>query len=277
MKSLEKSWTGAVPALLTAVLWVGCAVEQPKTRCQAAPGSFALKYTKVAGDGACGDIKGDLAGVHSYWRTGEDGTPTVTRGPVAIKTDEVGSLLRKYEQMAESTMVAAVGAFKTESPGADGFCEVENMSPATLKLAAVPSKPNGDAGMTDPLPAVELTLTWSDVKFYVTAAQPGTLFSGRLEYSKTVDGQACSATFDVTGMYPAVSCEGSDLVNGTAMPNGKPDENACNPCPEPEKGRLTGSGVHPLLDVTCDTGTLACVPRSSLPSLRPSLLVCGGG
>jgi hypothetical protein len=282
MKSLDGKYPAGIAlaagvwSCLVALAMPSCATEQPTSRCQAAPGPFSMKYTLVSGTGDCAEIKGDIAGVHSYWRTGEDGVPTVTRGPVAIKTDEVGTLLKKYGRPGDSAMATAVGTFKTEKPDANGFCEVENMSPTTLKLAAVPSMPAGDAGMTDPLPPVELTLKWSDVKFYVTAAQPGTMFSGRLEYARTVTDQACTATFDVIGMYPAISCEGSAMVNGQSQPSGKPDDTLCDPCPDPTNGRLTGSGVHPAIDVSCDAETLSCIPRAAVPSLRPQQLICGG-
>jgi hypothetical protein len=262
-------------ALLATLLVNSCSVEQPKTRCVTAKGSFSMKYTKVEGSGACADLKGETAGVNSYWRVDGD-TRSVTRGPVAIRNDEIGALLEKYGQDADSKSVAALGGFATDDPGPDGFCDVTMTSPAALKLPAVPSMPAGDAGMTDPLPAVDLTLEWSNVRFYVTAAQPGTMFTGQLKYSKSVDGQACTATYDVVGLWPAVHCEGEmPGPDGKPQPSGKPSEDLCHPCADPASGRAFGSGISPTLDVACDAETLSCLPKAAVPSLRSEAISCG--
>ena len=288
MKSLDRTIRAKsvlAGALVTAaatfaagLLGPGCTVEQPKTRCTTAKGAFALKYTKVDGTGACAEIKGETAGVNSYWRP-EGGSYSVTKGPVAIKLDEVGVLLDEYGQDAESKSVVALGAFKTEDPDENGFCEVEMAQPANLKLAEVPPMPTGDAGaMTEAKPALDLTVEWSNVKFYVTAAQPGTLFTGRLKYSKIVQGQTPSAaTYDIVGLWPAVHCEGeSPGADGKPKPNGQPVDDLCHPCADPLKGRPLGSGISPGVDITCDSETLSCVPKSALPSLRPEPIKCGG-
>ena len=263
-------------ALLATLFGTSCSVEQPKTRCVTAKGSFSMKYTKVEGTGACADLKGETAGVNSYWRVDGD-TRSVTRGPVAIRTDEIGALLEKYGQDADSRAVAALGGFITDDPGPDGFCDVTMTSPAALKLPAVPSMPAGDAGMTDPLPAVDLTLEWSNVRFYVTAAQPGTMFTAQLKYSKSVDGQACTATYDVVGLWPAVHCEGEmPGPDGKPAPSGQPSEDLCHPCADPSVGRAFGSGISPTLDVACDAETLSCLPKAAVPSLRSEAISCGG-
>jgi hypothetical protein len=263
-------------ALLATLLAGACTVEQPKTRCVAAKGHFSMRYTKVEGTGPCADLKGETAGVNSYWRV-EGGTRSVTRGPVAIRTDEIGALLEKYGQDADSKEVAALGGFATDEPGPDNFCDVTMASPATVKLAAVPSMPAGDAGMTDPLPAVDLSMEWSNVRFYVTAAQPGTMFTGRLKYAKTVEGQSCTATYDVVGLGPAMGCEGEEPgPDGKPKPSGKPSEDLCHPCADPAKGRAFGSGISPTLDVACDAETLSCLPKAAVPSLRSEPIACGG-
>jgi hypothetical protein len=269
--------TAAVTAFVAGFVGPGCSVEQPKTRCTTAKGAFTLKYTKVEGTGACGEIKGETAGVNSYWRP-EGDRFSVTKGPVAIKINEVGSLLTEYGQSADSKSVVALGAFKTEDPDENGFCEVEMAQPANLKLAAVPPMPKpGDAGgMTDPLPAVDLTVKWSNVKFYVTAAQPGTMFTGRIEYAKTVEGQPpCSAIYDVVGLWPEVHCEGeSPGQDGKPAPNGKPEPILCHPCADPAMGRALGSGISPMVDTVCDAETLTCVPKAAPPSLLATPYKC---
>lgn len=263
-------------ALVTMLLATACSVEQPKTRCVSAKGPFSLKYTMIEGTGACAELKGETAGVNSYWRVDGD-VLSVTRGPVAIRTDEIGNLLEKYGQDAESRTVAALGGFATDDPGPDNFCDVTMSSAAVVKLEAVPSMPAGDAGVTDPLPAVDLTQEWSNVRFYVTAAQPGTMFTGRLKYSKTVGAEACTATYDVVGLWPAVGCEGEEPgQDGKPQPSGKPAPDLCDPCADPAKGRSLGSGISPTLDISCDAETLTCVPKTAVPSLRSESIKCAG-
>jgi hypothetical protein len=269
-----------LPTFLAALLmgtFTSCEVEQPPTRCQSAHGAYAVRLTMVEGSGPCADLKGEEVGVNTYWRL-EGDVASVTKGPVALRTSEVGTLLETYKASAESGTVAAKGVFVTEEPSPDGFCDVAMSGPATLKLAAVPSMPDGDAGVTDPLPAVELTQEWSNVRFYVRAAQPGTLFTGQLKYSKTIDGQACTATYNAVGIYPAVTCEGSMPApnGGDPVPSGQPDESACDPCSNPAEGRPLGSGISPGIDVFCDPEVLACVPRNPLPSLLSEPKACGG-
>jgi hypothetical protein len=277
MNCLVMKWGWrALPLLMTVM---ACSTEQPKTRCTTAHLPFALKYTKVEGTAApCSELTGEIAGIQSYWRADsvEGEMPTVTRGGVAIRTNEVGALLAKYEQTVDTRTAAALGAFATDEPDAQGFCEVSMTKPSTLMLAAVPPKPApGDAGgMTDPLPAVELTLEWSNVRFYVTAAQPGTMFSGRLKYTKNTGGQTCSATYDVAGLAPYVECEGLETVGGMERGTGKPNDDACHPCADSAKGRVSGSGISPGVDIACDADTLTCIPRSVVPSLRPEPLQC---
>jgi hypothetical protein len=278
MKSLDRITRGyraLAGALLAASTVFGCTTEQPKTRCTTAHGPFALKFTKVSGTGACGELKGGTAGVNSYWRP-NGSSYSVTKGPVAIKSEEIGALLEEYGQDADSKDVVALGAFKTDDPGADNFCEVEMAQPANLKLAAVPAMDKGDAGMTDPKPAVDISLKWSDVKFYVTAAQPGTMFTGRLEYAKTVGTEApCSATYDVVGLWPAVGCEGTIMgQDGKPTGSGKPDDVLCDPCSDPMNGRPTGSGISPTVDISCDATTLTCMPKSAVPSLLSTAKKC---
>lgn len=274
MASIRTTQLGT--ALVTVLLVTACSVEQPKTRCASAKGPFSLKYTMIEGTGACAALKGGTAGVNSYWRV-EGDVRSVTRGPVAIRTDEIGTLLEKYGQDSDSRTVAALGGFATDDPGPDGFCDVTMSSSAVVKLEAVPSMPAGDAGVTDPLPAVELTQEWSNVRFYVTAAQPGTMFTGRLKYSKTVGAEACTATYDVVGLWPAVGCEGEEPgQDGKLQPSGKPSEDLCAPCADPAKGRPLGSGISPTLDISCDAETLTCLPRTAVPSLRSEPVQCAG-
>ncbi len=276
MKRLATTTWAPAAALLATLLAAGCSSDQPPTRCQSAKGAFSLRYTLVEGTGTCASLKGDTAGLNTYWRI-EGDVRSVTRGPLAIRTDEMGALIEQYGVTAESRAVAALGGFVTDDPGPDGFCDVSMTSPASLKLEPVPAMPAGDAGLTDPLPGMELTLDWSKVRFYVTAAQPGTMFTAQLKYAKTVDGQACSATYDVVGLWPSIHCEGEMMgQDGKPVGSGKPDDSLCHPCADPSVGRATGSGISPTLDVSCDAETLSCLPRSPVPSLLPQSLVCGG-
>src|SRR5205807_1176894 len=89
----------------------------------------------------------------------------------------------------------------------------------------------------------------------------------------------CSATYKVSGLYPAVGCEQTMTVMGPdrkpkQMGTGMPDETACSPCPDLAAGRSLGSGIGPDIQTVCDPDALYCLPKTELPSLRSTALVC---
>jgi hypothetical protein len=127
------------------------------------------------------------------------------------------------------------------------------------------------------LPAMTVKYEWANVAFYVSPSLIGTQFKADLTFTK----DACTATYKVVGLYPGVPCEktvsvmtcdGETTEEGTGMPN----DEACSPCADPAKGRATGSGISPDVEVACDPDVLLCLPKADLPSLRPTSLECTG-
>jgi hypothetical protein len=65
-----------------------------------------------------------------------------------------------------------------------------------------------------------------------------------LAYTK--DG--CSATFKAIGMYPAIDCSADDPTT----PEFETDPTVCNPNPDPDQGRVFGSGINPDFPTRCE-------------------------
>ncbi|APR77796.1 Putative lipoprotein mlpA precursor [Minicystis rosea] len=111
---------------------------------------------------------------------------------------------------------------------------------------------------------------WKNLKFYVTAAAPGTQFTGDLTY--TEDG--CTIEYSAIGMWPAVYC-----INE----KGEADDTLCSPCPDSEAGRVYGSGINPDFPVKCDPDMGYCTLRNgkdltkdadSIPQFLPEGINC---
>jgi hypothetical protein len=241
------------------VLLIGAgslACEQPKILCNTQHGGYAVRYTLLEGSGACATLKTGVVGVQAYGSVGQNMSPDWKRPPVALKTEEVGTLVESYGAELGAAEVSSVGRFAGKNPGGDDFCTVEGLTPVMLALPAVPAMPDGMGGMTEPLPATSLRLEWSNVKFYVTAAVIGGEFVGDLTYTK--DG--CTAKYHVSGLFPSTSCEDEKAVGGI-------NPGLCLPC----KG---GAGISPAIETVCDPDAKLCLPRDEVPSPRKTPLVC---
>jgi hypothetical protein len=242
-------------ALLGLPLVVG-ACDQPKILCNTQHGGYAVRYTLLEGSGACAMLKTGVIGVQAYGSVGENMSPDWKRPPVALKTEETGTLIDEYGVERAATEIAAVGRFVGKNPDGSGFCAVEGLTPVKLSLAAVPAMSDGTGGMTEPLPATTLELAWSDVKFFVSAEIIGGEFTGELKYTK--DG--CTARYRVSGLYPATSCEDEAALGGV-------NPGLCLPC----KG---GAGISPAIETVCDPDAKVCLPKNEVPSYRSTPLVC---
>jgi hypothetical protein len=258
-------------AVLIGATFAGsCSSEEPKIVCQTPQGAFSAKYSLQSGSGDCAKLTGDLLRVHTYPAAPDspDAWARFDKPSVALRPDQITDLIGEYK--AEGKMEQRLysgGPFVNEFPGPDGFCTVGSMTSTALSLDAVPADPMDP--MSKPLPAVDLKYEWTNVRIYVSAAAIGTEFTADLKY--TQDG--CIATYKVTALYPSVGCEKTMTVKGPdgkpmEMGTGKPDDDACFPCAQPDKGHPTGSGIVPNIDVACDPDMLLCLPRNELPSLR---------
>jgi hypothetical protein len=262
--SLVRS-AAVVVALSGATALSGC--DQPVITCATAQGSFAVKYTLIDGSGECATLDTGIVGVHSYGTRSGEGV-TYARAPVAMKTEETGTLVDAYGQSVDMTKVYALGAFLDEHPRSDGFCYVSDPAPAEIALAAVAPMPDGMGGMTAALPAVSLKQEWSKVRFVVSPAFIGTQFSGELTYTRN----GCRAHYSVRGIFPAVSCA-KEVMDPAGMTSMVADPIACSACADPASGRAS-SGISPDVETVCDPKGLLCLPTRDPPSLAANAMMC---
>lgn len=244
--------------------------SQPTITCASAHGSFAVKYTLLDGTGDCATLNTGIVGIHSYGVTSGD-TVSYVKPPVALKTEETGTLVDQYGQTVDQTKLYALGSFLDEHPRGDGFCYVSDPTPADITLAAVPAMPDGKGGMTDPLPAVSVRNEWSKVRFYVSPSFIGTQFSGELVYTKN----GCRAHYAVRGLTPAIAC-GVEMMNPQGMKTMVADATLCSPCADPSVGRAS-SGISPDVATVCDPKGLLCVSTKEPPSIDDHPMVCKQG
>jgi hypothetical protein len=270
MNSKEmKRFTTTLLAYSAAVTAMASGCKQEPITCNTAHGAFAVRYTLVTGTGACAMLTSGIVGVQPYVRSGPNNQPRYDNVPVAMKTDEIGGLVAEYGQMVDDTKLYSRGEFQATNPGPDGFCPVVNLSVAEVNLPAVPARPDPEdpTMMLPALPAVAVKNEWSNVRFYVDPAFPGTQFSGELKYTK----DNCTATYKVQGLYPAATCGKANPVAGGPM---IADPELCSPCADPSKGRRVGSGISPDIEVVCDESSFNCLPAKEPPSRRAMSIVC---
>lgn len=106
---------------------------------------------------------------------------------------------------------------------------------------------------------------WKNLKFYTTAAAPGTQFSGDLTYTE----DDCTIEYAAVGVWPGIPC-GSDAD--------------CAPCANPDAGLTIGSGLSPDFPIKCDVDLGLCTLRDakdlnkdaeSIPQILATSVDCG--
>lgn len=147
--------------------------------------------------------------------------------------------------------LVAIGTFPVDRPE-NNLCTV-----ATLD-AAVQNFPGP--------PARSVSYLWSNVKFYVTPIDQGTLLSANLQITEN----ACVATYEVNALWPEVECETD------ADCSSEPDLNANPP-------RVLGSGISASYATVCSDDVIVagppsasgrfptmkgCIPAKPFPSLK---------
>ncbi|WP_342376449.1 hypothetical protein NVS55_34820 [Myxococcus stipitatus] len=244
---MKMRWMGWSAAL---VVLSGCGVEEPEPQCVVARavsdgsiGSFATVYTLAAGqnpDLQCARLKPEAVGLQKYFSEDPKAPDTV-----GVRSTRLGTLMavdfKDRPDPDPSNKPYSVGAFASEGPGADNFCDVPQLSETRLDVPA-----------TATLPAQSFRYVWSNLRIYNTPGIPGTQFKADLSYTEN----GCTATYHAKGIWPVVSC----------ATKGKPDETKCDPYPDFSVGRLRGSGINPLFPVKCDPDALICVLTGDVPS-----------
>jgi hypothetical protein len=244
-----------------------CDSQQPAMLCATSIGTFAVKYTLIEGTGDCAQLTSGKVGVESYLPRTTD-HPGFERPIVAIRAEEMGTLIRQYDAAAriDGKQVTSMANFTDANPAGDGFCRVGAMNAASMTLASIAASPDG---AKPALPAVDVRYEWNDLRFYVTPSSIGAQFSADLVYRK--DG--CTARYRANGIFPAVSCKTTTKAPDGTMTTSK-NEGLCSPCADPSMGRSRGSGIHPDVETVCEDKSLLCLPGKETPSLRPEHFVC---
>jgi hypothetical protein len=236
--------------------------EQPRIKCLAGHGGFAATYTLIPGSkqgtGDCDTLLGEVIGLEKYNpSSSEDPTKQdLSQATLAIQSTALGTLARAAAEegfVDEDSLAFSLGAFETVDPDENDVCYVPTLSEAEQNIP----------DLSLDLPQTDMKFEWRNVRLLVTAAYPGTQMVAELRYTEN----GCSASYSVTGLWPAVACEGLDADgNGTGLP----DATLCNPKADPAAGRATGSGINPDLspNVICDENLLLCVLKSPPEALR---------
>jgi hypothetical protein len=225
-----------------------CTLEQGSPGCPIAAPNFLLgvpshaaKYTLESGTGACAELKGDAIGFEKYM------VPGGSTARLAVRAYTLGEMSLHQIDPADpkGAKVNSVGDLTVEPTA--GVCSATNLSPATQSFGPGEKEEEVEGSDTPkivPLPATQVTYQWNDLKFYVAASRPGTVFTANLDF--TQDG--CNAKYKVIGLWPKVDCS---------------TDADCDPNPDPANGRNSGSGINPEFDVGCDADLHFCTFRST--------------
>lgn len=273
---------------------------------------YATRFTlKNQPAGTCADrvIPGDTFGMEFYHPPTEDKTTyDASKTPIAVQADSFGyeaSLRAEQAAIAaefpagelefdcvvdEATganscldndpthKLYAMGEFGSPEPDASDLCSAKMTvtAAAEMHFPAVPAIPPDPEDPEDPgmeaWPAKTVRYEWTKLDVFVTAAAPGTQFTGTLKYTE----DDCTLVYEVVGMWPSVFC-GTEQEDGSYLP----DDVWCSPCPDPEAGIVYGSGISPDFPTMCDPDLLICVlknkddaPATKIPQLLDSPIIC---
>lgn len=113
-------------------------------------------------------------------------------------------------------------------------------------------------GTTQTLPAITYKAEYTNFNVINSAKVPGTAFTTDLRYTEGT----CVANYKVVGFWPAHECtnlpsEGALVVSDD-----------CDPNPNPDAGRVTGSGINPAFEAKCNTALGICVPTVDVTAIR---------
>ncbi len=281
----------AALAALGALAASNCADQRPPECTVPASTNFAVRLVEQPGTaaGACDGVeplRGGVFGLRPHPVAGADGYPDYDIPfNVSFQFQDIGAL----RDAAEARLAALdlpplpppaevaynFGPYTTSSP-VDDICSLPSTEPARLVLPEIPGIPEVPADPGDPateeddvpgvparppLPAVDITAVWSDVRVLVTTAYQGVQFRGTFTY--TFNG--CTRVYQGTGVWGSfnVTCEGADEEGA---PNGQPDDALCRSAPS--TANITGSGINPDFPVSCDPATLLCLLDGEFPSYR---------
>jgi hypothetical protein len=275
----------------------GASCGAPTIQCVVAHAQFVsyfAKYTLVSGDEAC---YGDILNAIGYPSLGEDLALSTYLQPtsdgkfadfdnrkIAIQSSVMGLIFLDREGAGtdENDHPYAIGIY-TPKPDANNICYAGGAGGTAALEAADLGIEQFDTGEVDPmtmmpiiLPAENYRQEWKNLRVYVTAGVTGTQFVGEMHFENRTPGAECTADYKFVAMYPSVPCsdevhvdddnnpdtpsENDDAdVDNDDTPNLVPNSDHCLPDPDPDKGRVFGSGINPDFKTTCDPDLLHCV------------------
>jgi len=258
-RSLVLYLSGLAAAGAVVGLAASCS-DQPRIKCTAGHGPFAVVYTPMGSD--CG-LSGDTAlaglGVEAY----NDPLPDKSNldpnhGSLGFQPLDFGQGTRSDDNMAH--LPYALGKWASSEPGPDNFCSVVDPNDIQQDFAptdAVPPGPDG-GGAKPYVPSLSVKYHWSNVRFFNTPAAPGTQLVADVTYTRTEglpdggSGTPCAAQYHAVGLWPSFSCQ--DPNDPT-----KVDPTLCSPFADNSKNRPVGSGISPDLVTRCDETLQLCV------------------
>jgi hypothetical protein len=201
----------------------------------------------------------------TYFPKDDKGQPNYSKPTLSVETTEIANLLaaaqaNNMDNQAKDGTAISDGSFTSGQSDDNGFCIVPTMSLTHLVLPA--------SAMT---PAVDISLTWSNVEVVVAAATIGTQVQADLVDKRVTAAGTCTITYKAVALAPAIQCSVTNAEGGIEMtPDGSFVTNvaACNPQPDPDAGMFLGSGIGPLTSYECDPATGWCtVKGDSVPAL----------
>jgi hypothetical protein len=256
-------------ALVGTVLASSYGCDQPKAKCAAGRGSFAVLYKPAPGSAPeCADFKGEEVGFGTYNQVGKDNKPNLDVAQIAIQPVGLGNLADLGKSAGAPDPAAdhkpySLGFFTTAEAEGD-FCFVPTL---TQGIQNIPEIKEDEENEIEASPATSVQYEWSNVRLYVTPSALGTQFTADVKI--TTDGKACQ--YSAIGMYPYVPC-------GTTDPKDEkkeiPDDldgiaRSCAPEADEDAGRPTGSGINPDFPTHCDPDILACtLTKDTIPALK---------
>jgi hypothetical protein len=273
---------------------LGSCVDQPPPLCVTSTAAFAVKLIESgarveSAPGACagfgpGAFNADPeVGISPYYARGGDGQPDYKRGSIGLQTAELGTLVLAANDRGVANIpdgqLYSLGDFASSEPDEQNFCSVPSLSPTRVVLPAIDPVVDdpATADVDESLPgqaAVDATLTWSNVRVYVTADIFGTQMDADLVDTRlTPAGDSCTITYRALGLAPAVPCMALDPESGAPLtnPDGslQLDPAACDPEADPAAGRFFGSGLSPSARFECNAATGFCmIEGDSVPAVR---------
>jgi hypothetical protein len=258
---------------------VRCA-DEPKPGCITSPAPFAVKLIEQSRSADCDATFGPadfnanpLVGLEVYYPRDAKGQPDYGKGSVALRTAQLQSLIEEYNvaNMATDGTVLSIGAFTNGQADDSNFCTAPSTTTTHVVLPAIPEVPDdlSTPDVDESMPAldpVDITLTWSNVQVYVTAAIDGTQFQATMTDTRpTAAGGSCTVTYLALGLSAAVQCA---IFDDNGDPAGT-DPTLCSPFPDPGKMRFTNNGISPLAKQSCDTATGWCLlDGNSVPAVQ---------